>query len=232
MFLLGHMCWAYVTARSCSSALKVSINPYLVLLLGALPDIDLLLGSYGIEHRTITHSLFFWSMAFVPIFIRYRKRSIPYFIAPIQHILLGDFVVGHTDPFWPLAHFELGLGLRLLSIENVALEAIGLAIFLIWVNRNGDSKILLRPRRQGLLSVIAILPLASFLLFVQSDLPTHIVSEHLQVDKLERSAKWIIRSDAFLFVAIMHLVLLAFLSISLIQGSRALIYKKAKGKQE
>jgi len=85
LLLVGHMCWGFVTGRMASSLLHVSTNPYLLLLIAAIPDIDLLLGVFGIKHRTWTHSIILWSLLFLPFFVIYRKSSIPYFVAAVQH---------------------------------------------------------------------------------------------------------------------------------------------------
>lgn len=212
--------------------MKVRINPYLVLVLGAIPDIDLILMSYGIQHRTLTHSLLFWSVVFIPVFIKYRKRSIPYFGAIIQHILLGDFIVNKTSLFWPLSDLELGLRFNLLSIENITLEALGLAIFLIWVNRNGDNKIFYSIQKRSLLSIIVLVPLIGFLLFLyQNSFFLTILMEHgMQIGIMEKIGGWIIRSSFFPLVTIMHLILASFLSIPLIQGSRAVLCKTVENR--
>lgn len=226
------MCWAYITAKSSSSLLKVNANPYLILLLGILPDVDLLLSNYGIAHRTLTHSVVFWSVLFIPLFIRYGKRSIPYFVAPLQHILLGDLVVSYTVPFWPLSSLNLGLDFPLLSVENIILETVSLSVFLIWVIKSGESKKLLAVKKSNLLSAVALAPLLGFLLFIyQSDLAMSLDVENSMQTRLESSAGWIINNDLFPFVAITHLILVLFLSVSLAQGVRAL-YRNTSGKRK
>ncbi len=225
MFVVGHMCWAYITAKSCSSVLRVRVNPYIILILGALPDIDLLLVTYGLDHRTITHSIVFWSILFIPIFFKYRKRSIPYFIAPIQHILFGDFIVGKNNPLWPIADLHLGLRLHLISIENIALEAAGLAIFLIWVNLNHDRHIFFNINRRSLLSIVTLVPLVAFLLFSYQD-SVLILTDNGSSSYFEKAMTMMISSKLFPIVTLMHLILAAFLSISLVQGSRALLSQR------
>ncbi len=224
MLLLGHMCWAYIVGRSCASALKVNVNPYMILALGALPDIDLLLGSLGIVHRGLTHSLLFWSIVFIPVFVRYRKRAIPYFIALTQHIFIGDLVVNRTTIFWPFGP-EVGLNFRLFSIENIVLEAAGLVAFLLWVNLSSERKKFFARDRRNLLSLLPIVPIAGFIIFLyQADLPIvfQFEGEFSHIDKI---AALVLRKTLFPFVLATHLILLAFLSISFIQGSRALIKK-------
>ena len=218
------MCWAYIVGRSCASALKVNVNPYVILALGALPDIDLLLGSLGIMHRGITHSLLFWSIAFIPIFVRYRKHAIPYFVALTQHIFIGDLVVSRTTIFWPLGP-EVGLNFRLFSIENIVLETAGLVAFLLWVSLSSERRRFFARDRRNLLSLLPIVPIAGFIIFLyQADLPIlfQFEGESGHIDKI---AALIMRKSLFHFVLTTHLILIAFLSISFIQGSRALVKK-------
>src|SRR3989442_5479541 len=131
LFLLGHMCWGYIIGKATSSAFHVKVNPYLLLFLGAIPDVDLLLGIFGIQHRTWTHSILIWSIIFVPFFIKYRATALPYFVSVIQHIAFGDTVVGRNTPFWPLSDLNLSLGYNLFSPQNLILEGAGLALFFV-----------------------------------------------------------------------------------------------------
>lgn len=224
------MCWAYVTGKFCSSRLGVGINPYLLLFLGALPDVDVLLGGLGIEHRGITHSVLFWSLVFVPVFFKYRKKSIPYFVAVIQHILFGDLVVNRTDPFWPFG-FNVGLRVDLFSIENILLEIAGLAIFLILATRKNERKIFIGINRRNLLCVLPLLSLVTFLLFIyQQDI--HFLLEHGTNSKaLDKLIGWITESDLQSFVIIAHSVLAAFLLIPLVQGLKSLTKKPVRYNQ-
>ena len=227
LFLLGHMCWAYVIARPCASALKINVNPYLILFLGTLPDIDILLTSFGVQHRTITHSLVFWSIAFLPIFIKYRKRSIPYFVALAQHIILGDFMVGYTQPLWPISSLKLGSGLYLLSVTNMALEITGLVIFLVLLRFNGDSRVVFGVRKHNLLSIAPLIPLVAFLLVAQNIDSSQMSGDESAINLPPKLENRILRSGFLPVIVVSHAILLSSLAISLVQGSRALLYKKA-----
>ena len=80
-----------------------------------LPDIDLLLGPFGIPHRTLTHSIIFWSLLFVPFFVKYRVAAFPYFVGVASHILFGDLIVGRTVFLWPWTEVVVGAGLSIFS---------------------------------------------------------------------------------------------------------------------
>jgi membrane-bound metal-dependent hydrolase YbcI (DUF457 family) len=210
--------------RACSSKLKVPVNPYIILFLGALPDMDLLLDSLGITHRGITHSVFLWTLLFVPVFFLYRKRAIPYFVAVMQHMLFGDLIVGYGNPFLPL-EVNASLGLDLFSIHNIALEAAGLAVFLFYVGKNGDSKIFLSKRRENLLVLLPLVPLIGFLVYIYHGIPSSL-DNYIEPNQLDKIMRWGMKNSIFPFVAAMHLILVGFLSIPLVQGARALVKKQ------
>ena len=214
------MCLGYITARTCSSAVKVSVNPYVILLLGALPDIDIVFESLGLGHRTVTHSALFWSIVFIPVFVEYGKRGLPYFVATIQHIVVGDLIVGRVNPVWPFFDNELGLGVHLTSFENIVLEGVSLVLFFILVWKNMDYRMFLGVARRRLWSLVTLIPLLAFLLFLSlgSSLPL------LAVDNLTNSlgsiVRWVFRSDFMPAVIVMHLLLAVFLLASVVKGSK------------
>ncbi|MEM4277595.1 MAG: metal-dependent hydrolase, partial [Candidatus Nitrosocaldus sp.] len=162
MFLVGHAAWAYVISRSLASVLRVRINPYIVMLLGMVPDADILLQEY-IRHRSLTHSIIFWSIIFIPFFIIYRKRSIPYFIAVIQHIMLGDVIVASTNVLWPWK-YEMGMGFSLLSPLNIVMESIGLGLALLLIIKY--DRVIIARSRGNILGLVVILPLLGSMLYL------------------------------------------------------------------
>ena len=217
------MCWGYITGKASSSLLGVSINPYLILFLAALPDIDLLLGVLGVEHRTWTHSIFLWSLVFVPLFVKYRKRSIPYFVAPIQHILFGDAIVGAWNrPLYPLSNFNFSLGHGLLSIENILLEATGLAIFLLLMFATKDGRAsFFRNNRRKALNILPIAPLVAFVIFVYSyGWIANFMIENglLEPSRLLDSTPILVENKLFPYAIAMHLVLICALIVPMVWG--------------
>lgn len=181
-----------------------------------LPDIDLLLGVFEIQHRTITHSVVFWSTAFIPVFVKYKRAAIPYFVGVLQHILLGDLVVGRTDLLRPIADLKLGLGLSLLSPLSLALEAAGLAMLL------GIAYKAKEPRRSSpILQLLVIIPLAAFvaLASVGGILPP-IFLEGTDARYLERDLPRLLESPNMQVAILLHLGLIAFLLISARRLSR------------
>ncbi|MEM0442303.1 MAG: metal-dependent hydrolase [Candidatus Nitrosocaldus sp.] len=218
MLLVGHAVWAYVIARSLSSVLNVRINPYLVMLLGMVPDVDILLQEY-IRHRSITHSIIFWSIAFIPFFIVYRKRSIPYFTAVVQHIMLGDVIVASTNILWPL-RYDVGMGYSLLSPFNIIMESIGMGIAVLLILRY--DRIIIARNVNNTQGLIVIIPLLGSMLYLFASDDLLLFLDHIIGIG---NFKGIIRGDdgAVIVVIMMHVSLTILLSVSILQGMRALL---------
>jgi membrane-bound metal-dependent hydrolase YbcI (DUF457 family) len=181
-----------------------------------VPDIDLLLGVLEIQHRTITHSVVFWSVAFIPFFVKYRQAAVPYFVAAVQHILLGDLVVGRTDILWPIADVRLGLGLSLLSPISLALEAAGLALLLGIAYKAKEPK-----RASPALTVLVIFPLAAFVLLASlGDILPPIFLEGTDARYLERDLPRLLSSPNMQIAILLHIGLIAFILISSHRFSR------------
>ena len=126
MYAVGHLALGYLTGKIASKSLKVNINLPLLFLASVFPDIDLLIP--GLEHRGPLHSIIVFFLLFLPIFLIYRKRAAPYFVAVIQHLIIGDYLTGGTQILWPASINIYGLGLGIASLNNIAIEW---ALFLI-----------------------------------------------------------------------------------------------------
>ncbi len=125
MFAVGHLSLGYIFAKTSAKLLKQEINPPLIFVLSLIPDVDILIP--GIEHRTITHSIIAFAIVFLPFFAFYKAKTIPYFLALVQHSLVGDFITGGayrggTQLFWPISSSFYGLPLSVFSITNIVLE--------------------------------------------------------------------------------------------------------------
>jgi len=192
--------------RLAGNRLGVQPNLYLLLLMGMLPDIDLVLGAFGLQHRTLTHSILFWSLLFAPVFVKYRVDAIPYFVAVSQHVLFGDLLVGKTSIFWPILDARFGLVLPIFSPVNLALEGAGFAMFCFFAIRNGD----LELRKLSPLAVMVIIPLIGFVVlatFSESLLP--IFLEGSDANLLERNLPGLLANPVFQAAVILHLALIA-----------------------
>jgi hypothetical protein len=181
-----------------------------ILILGVLPDIDLFLGSFGVVHHTFTHSLFFWSVIFVPFLLVFRRRSIPYFVAVVQHFAFGDFLVGRVMIFWPFSLSYFGLNIAMPSIPDVGLETAGLLLAAVIIIFNGDLRRLLLVDERNILMLLPLLALLSSMLFFAVDWSLVPLVAYIWSRKLLTA------------LVLGHLILVAFLAVSSAEGLRAL----------
>ena len=213
------MAWAYVwamLARALIPGVKRGgklIVPA-ILLLGILPDGDILLGSLGVVHRTFTHSFFFWIIIFVPLFIVFGLKSVPYFVAVVQHFAFGDLLMGKVMIFWPFSSARVGFGIPMPSLIDVTLEIAGLALALGILVNSGDLKRLFSVDKNNILMLLPLLALATSALFFIS----HWASNK-RIYRLHFS------SNLLIALAVGHIILFVFIAISSFQGLRALRHK-------
>ena len=112
MFAVGHMALAYLLGKATAKLLKVQINIPLILILSVIPDIDLLYDFIlkTAIHRGPTHSILLATLVFIPLFIFYRQKAVPYFTALISHSLIADLLIGgEVQLLWPLSTTRFGL---------------------------------------------------------------------------------------------------------------------------
>ena len=215
MYFLGHMAWAYVFAALTWALIPVIKNkgrlviPF-VLLAGTLSDSDLLLGGLGIVHRTVTHSFLFWIVAFLPLFVIFRWKSIPYFAAVIQHFAFGDLLVGPVGIFWPFSASKVGFSFAMGSAVDVAFEIAGLLLALGIMFCIGDLKRILSSRKENILMLLPFLALlVSALYFIASR------------RSLGALTTFLFSSNSQIALVAGHLILVALIGASLFQGLRA-----------
>jgi membrane-bound metal-dependent hydrolase YbcI (DUF457 family) len=76
-------------------------------------------------HRGPLHSFVATLIVFLPVFAVYRKRAVPYFIALVQHALIGDYLTGgRLQLLWPISQQQFGIEASIRSVQNVVLETI------------------------------------------------------------------------------------------------------------
>ena len=170
MFAVGHLSLAYLTAKICASPLKVKLNLPLIFLLGLIPDIDLLIERVipNLPHRGPLHSMIILTIAFVPVFVIYKKISIPYFAALMQHILIGDFLTGGgIQLFWPITQMWYGIGTPMASLTNILLEWFSFLMACAIMLATRDMHKLLKSHQSNLLLLVPTLTvlLPSFFYF-------------------------------------------------------------------
>jgi len=122
MYAVGHLALGYLSGKTASKILNVNTNIPLLFLMSVLPDVDLLIP--GLQHRGPLHSVILFCLLFLPAFILFKKRAIPYFVALIQHILIGDYLTGGTQLLWPITTnlYPSGLDIEITSLTNILIE--------------------------------------------------------------------------------------------------------------
>ena len=203
------MSWAYLCAAVTANKSKDKLFLPLVLILGAIPDIDLFLARFGVVHRTFTHSLFLWLIVFVPFLIIFRRRSLPYLAAVLSHFLFGDFLFDRAMILWPFSQQLFGFRMLMASTPEIALEIVGL-LFAAGVSYfNGDLKRLLAVNSTNFFMVVPFLAvLASMLRFPVDWLANPLLS-------------YILPRNLPAALVVSHVVLLVGLGISTLQGLRS-----------
>ena len=159
------MALAYLLAKATGKLLKVNFNIPLILVLSIIPDIDILFESLicGI-HRGPTHSIIMAILVFIPFFLLYRQKAIPYFAALASHSLIGDFLIGgQIQLLWPLSTKEFGLCelgfpyyINIYHPVNIALEFTLFAIALLVMLKTRDLFHFFRNKKLNLLLIIPI----------------------------------------------------------------------------
>ena len=180
MFAVGHFALGYLTGKAAAKELGVQINIPLLFLASVFPDIDILIP--GLEHRGPLHSVLLFCLVFIPIFVVYSKRAVPYFVAVFQHIMIGDFIVGgDLQLLWPLSTsvygFEVGMG----TLPHIALEWVFFLVSMAIMIKAKDILLLFKPDSSNMILAIpamtVLLPtIISFPLYVPlSLLVPHII---------------------------------------------------------
>ncbi len=138
------MVWGYVLGRLAGRVRKSRPNIPLLILAGAIPDVDLVTGqpfATILGHHGIAHSWLVVVLCSIPFFVVYGSRSIPYFVAVIQHIVFGDFVTNQIPLLFPFTLSQTGVNLsETFPLAAVGLEMLGFVLFIVVFAVSGDWK--------------------------------------------------------------------------------------------
>jgi len=154
------MALGYILGKGSARLVKTNLNIPLALTLSVIPDIDILAEHIDglasvIPHRGPIHSVLVALVVFIPIFIIYRKEALPYFIALIQHALIGDyFFGGQLELFWPITQQKFGFPTSIQSIQNVGLELSLFAVSIIVLLATKDLYKMFQPNKSNLVLAI------------------------------------------------------------------------------
>ena len=198
MYAVGHFALGYLTGKLASKSLAVKINLPLLFLASVFPDIDLLIP--GLAHRGPLHSVVVSCIFFIPLFLFYRKKAVPYFVALIQHLVIGDFLTGGTQLLWPVSTAMYGLDIGIHSLTNIGLE---LVLFLISITVMFKTKDALSLFKHNPSNRILSIPVLTVLLPVVIRFPLYVPP----------------------LLLVPHLVYLALFSVSILMNLKSILSK-------
>ena len=164
------MALAYLLGKASGKLLNVNFNIPLILVLSIIPDIDILFDFLFNSdiHRGPTHSVIMAILIFIPFFILYRKRSVPYFVALASHSLIADFVVGgNLQLLWPLSASEFGLyelGFPYIDIYSPINIALEFTLFIVAFSVMYKTRDILHFFRNNKLNLVLVIPIFTVLL--------------------------------------------------------------------
>ncbi|MGB9853553.1 MAG: metal-dependent hydrolase [Candidatus Bathyarchaeales archaeon] len=148
------MALGYLSGKTSGELLKAKVNLPLIFMLSVAPDIDLLFPLF-IQHRGPTHSIIMAFVVFVPFFVVYRRKAIPYFAAFVQHSLIGDYVAGgNVQLLWPVTGRYFGVAIGIESPINITLEWVFFLASMILMVKMGDLAVLLQPHNSNLILAV------------------------------------------------------------------------------
>jgi hypothetical protein len=154
------MSLAYLLGKGSSKLLRVKINIPLLMVLSIIPDADIIFDRLtGAQlHRGPSHSVVVAIIAFIPFFIYYRKKAVPYFLALISHSLIGDFFIGgNLQLLWPFSNAKFGFTyLSVFSPINILLELILFLTAMLVLYKTGDYQVFFTDNKSNLLLIIPI----------------------------------------------------------------------------
>ena len=155
------MALGYLLGKTSAKPLGLQPNVAVLMVLSIIPDIDIIFGVEGF-HRGPTHSVITALLVFVPFFVLYRQKAIPYFLALASHGLIGDLLVGgNLQLFWPVQNTPVFLPapfpvIPITSVLNVALESSLFVVALIVLVKSRAFLSFFRGRKSYLVLVIPI----------------------------------------------------------------------------
>jgi hypothetical protein len=176
------MAFGYLSSRTSSGLLKTKLNIPLALTLAIIPDADLLFqGIPFIQHRGATHSIISALIVFAPFFAIYRKQAVPYFMALVQHGLVGDYIAGgRVQLLWPVTHMYFGTSLDIRNLTNQTLEWTMFLAAIILMFKMKDYKAFFKPQASSLLLIIpAVTVLLPPFLSTPMEVPLLLIPPHI-----------------------------------------------------
>lgn len=153
MYAIGHFALGYLTGKATSKLAHVKINLPLLLAISVIPDIDLLFSGF-MDHRGLTHSILVISVLAIPFFVKYKKAMLPYLVALLSHVFLGDLFTGGIEFLWPISKTVFGLDF---AVNSLPVSIIELSLFCISFSlmyKLGEIQTLFKPANRNFLLII------------------------------------------------------------------------------
>ena len=182
-YAVGHMALGYLTGKATAKPFKLNPNIPALMVLSILPDIDILIGQNF--HRGPTHSIITATLVFIPFFMAYRQKALPYFFALISHGIADLVIGGNLQLLWPLTstHVYMPPPFPQILIDsplNVAAETTIFVIMLAVLAKAKDYKTFFKRKLTNLTLIIPIFTvlLPTFLAY-PLEVPTLLIPPHL-----------------------------------------------------
>jgi len=147
--------------------------------LSIIPNLDILVPF--LEHRGPTHSVIVMLIVFTPFFVAYHEKAVPYFLALVQHALIGDVIAGGgVQLLWPLTKQPYGTGIDIRSQMNIGIEWIAfLAAVIIMVKTRDITKFFQSHKSNLLLSIPTFTTLLPTLMSFPLGVPLLLFPPHI-----------------------------------------------------
>ena len=157
MLAVGHLALGYITGKIASRLLSVNVNISLLFFASILPDVDFLIPNL---HRGPSHSLVVYAILFVPFFLLFGKKTIIYFVALFQHILLGDFLatggMAGLQLLWPLSSIWYITPFYITQLTDIYLEWTFFLLSMALMLKIKDFRKLFEPHPLNLLLTVPV----------------------------------------------------------------------------
>ena len=155
MFAVGHLALGHICGFATSKVFKTNLNIPLILVLSVIPDVDILIPQ--LQHRGPTHSIIVATILFIPFFIIYKRKALPYFTALTQHFLVGDFIAGgNIQLFWPLTTQYYGIEIGITNPINITAEWVLFIVSISIMLKTNQIATLFKPYYSNLLLIIPV----------------------------------------------------------------------------
>jgi hypothetical protein len=124
MFPVGHLSFGFIIAYILIKKFSLHrISIPLVMFLSIVPDIDIFLQWVGIgSHKSMTHSTILCTILASIFIAKYGKPAVIYSLAYLQHIVIGDTLIGPINILYPFGNLSVDVGIKYGSLLHILLE--------------------------------------------------------------------------------------------------------------